>query len=1267
MTFIKLSRFLTLFAIICASHIAYAAVIAEQDVKDTMLTQTGNPRQDFAPGILSGELNSITLSLAEIASPQANRVGFLVVCFDDFPLYNRYCSGEGETPYLYSNLQSIKGGQKDYTITFPPGFVFNPAHAYVFILTGDETLWGVSIFGSRDNVHNGDVARNLYLNNGFLSPYNEVGDLAFTIRTTASEPTLANFTQDSPEGTLLTSSTIHWSGTLTDPNNQQVKLETEIRSVNEPFNETETDKMLSSDFVSSGGVATITSSNLPNGHYHVRARTVSIDGRKSLWQELGIEGNTDFIKGNIGLEKTFGNGRCFPSSGNYGNFGMQNGFQKHGEIFSIPDIDILKSITIGFASSTQGNLLAIGNNTDGVKMSLRKYADINQVIAESNIISAENIPVINVGQSTTQAFLFDGIKLNPNERYVFLLERTGSYSDDNRYMNRAYTSFIPDCAFRGDAHYIMTASASNYLPDNHDPLATTDAMGFQINYVTAPPSSTLPVDVPCTQNCVSNVLFLPGIMGSRLVDATGEVRWLSEDDTEADFIRMNPDGTSALPDIVAKDATDTADFQQVGTNIYKSFLNEMKEWEEDYHITATTTPYDWRLDYDTVVNNGRTLPNGNISYLVSPEAGHDPYILETLKTLAANSPTGKVTIIGHSQGGLIAKALMQKIGATTTAELIDKVILVATPQLGTPKAVGGLLNGFDTGILGAISAKKARQLAQNFPSAYNLLPSQNYFTYVQDPVITVSSSTLHSWSSIYGDTIHSISGMDNFMADIPNLRIKPAYSDLKNPEIVDATKLLRAHDVHASLDSWTSPEGVQLTTIAGWGMETLSGIAYRNIPHTVCSGAEDPVYHCWTEYEFSYDPQTVIDGDGTVVEPSALWGTGINDTRRYWVNLPVYNKENLLEASPKGRDHKNILEVPTLRTLIKNVLVGTTTQLQYISTSAPAGTTTDPRLHFTLHSPLTLGFKDTLGNYTGSTATSTLSNIPGVTYERYGEVQWLSIPKELAGQLILQGTGTGSFTLDAEEVNGNEILSTTSFEGIPSSTSTMVTMDIIPTQSVTASSTLLIDHNGDGTIDLTLEAKENAVVTPTPPVPTDTTAPEALITFSTTTNAISIQGIDESGTTTLSATTAFPVLKKNQKQYNGIATTTVTIKDVAGNTTLLTYTEKLPSPERRDIINFISITYNGATSSIPSTLRYKWNTKPDGAYKLFATYFATSTMVIESHFRPKKNITVIMQKPIDDDDMDTDDDVDTRPVKTKLTGLIIPTIITNRAKLNVSY
>jgi len=44
-----------------------------------------------------------------------------------------------------------------------------------------------------------------------------------------------------------------------------------------------------------------------------------------------------------------------------------------------------------------------------------------------------------------------------------------------------------------------------------------------------------------------------------------------------------------------------------------------------------------------------------------------------------------------------------------------------------------------------------------------------------------------------------------------------------------------------------------------------------------------------------------------------------------------------------------------------------------------------------------------------------------------------------------------------------------------------------------------------------------------------------------------------------------------------------------------------------------------------------------------------------------------MQKPVEDDDQETDDEVDNRPVKTKLSGFIIPSVVTKQGKVNVSY
>jgi len=763
-----------------------------------------------------------------------------------------------------------------------------------------------------------------------------------------------------------------------------------------------------------------------------------------------------------------------------------------------------------------------------------------------------------------------------------------------------------------------------------------------------------PVEQGCAIDCNDNVLFLPGIEASRLYDTDNGEKRLWEPDSDADALQlsMTPTGGSTREDIHTRDVLDEAFVPGVGPNIYKSFIAEMNALKSKNKIADwTAAPYDWRLSLDQILNSG-TQTGNNISYLTATDT---PYIIQQLKHLAATSRTGKVTIIAHSNGGLVAKALMAKLGATTTAQLIDKVIFVAVPQTGTPAAIGALLHGEDQSIPFHLSAAAARSISQNMPSVYNLLPSSNYFTYVDDPVVTFDPATLPAWASQYGDTIHSSERLRTFITD--TTRPNPSYGDLTTPEVNNAQLFDDAQTAHALLDSWTPPDGVQVIQIAGWGNETLSGLAYRKV-RTCFPGTTS----C-TSYQLTFNPRHVIDGDGTVIAPSALWTNGTTSTR-YWVDLPKYNKEHRIEATPLGRKHRDILEVPHIRTLITDTLIGTTTQMlpQYIFTSQPSPSESDTRLRFTLHSPLTLGFIDTIGNYTGATATSTMFDVPGVVYERYGDVQWISIPADMAGQLVMHGATSGSFTLDAEQTNGDTVISTTSFEGIPSATSTIATLDINPAQSVTASSTLSVDRDGDGTTDLILRAKENAVVI------ADTTPPEIQIIFATSTNAITFSGVDDMGTTAISATTTYPELKKNQKEYKGIATTTVTMRDEAGNTTILVYIEKLSLPARRDTITLQALAYNGATTTIASTsISHKWRTNKDGSYKLFASHLRTAATSTESHYRPKKDTTVIMTKPRDLDDGDSDDDVDSRPTKQKFPGMIIPSMVTDKGAITIHF
>jgi len=707
-------------------------------------------------------------------------------------------------------------------------------------------------------------------------------------------------------------------------------------------------------------------------------------------------------------------------------------------------------------------------------------------------------------------------------------------------------------------------------------------------------------------------MFLPGIEASELYASGSPFEnhiWLPNSPFNQDVPSLDLTNSAAANNVYTKEKDVLGNAYGV-YGVYDSFVNQMNNLATGANPLMNAwepIAYDWRLDYNQLLTQGNDV-NGNIYYRGTNATTSTPYIIQELKKLAASSRTGKVTIIAHSNGGLLAKALIQYLGTTTAQQLVDKVVMVATPQLGTPETIVTILHGADQALPFEVfpivfNNADARYLSLSTPVSYNLLPSQQYQNNALQPLISIDPASLPDWVQKYGSVIVNSQKLRSFLTDTS--RGASSYSDIATPAIASTSLFDSAAATHSQLDNWTPPQGIKLITIAGWGNPTTSSINYEKLPWYQCafvtltSGITTPS-NCSATTRITYTPQSIVDGDGTVVDTSAEWANGTSSTR-YWVDLNAINKVfGVSKPSFLSTKHADIFQVSQLRTLLVNLLANSSTSTlpQYISNSRPVYTGTDPRLYFFLHSPLTLGFVDSSGNYTGSTATTSIFNVPGVDYERIGEVQWLSVPKSLAGQVALHATGTGSFTLDVQNVNGNNILATTSFVGIPNATSTIATLAIDPSVSPTASSNLKVDFNGDGIIDTTLHSKDGGVVLP------DFVPPEAIISVSTSTKDISVLGIDDVSSTTTVNKTA----------------TTTTITDQSGNATTLyfnkTYTNNLLTYARLTGIN-----YGTATIALPTSFLYVWNTSKT---LVSQTVVADNIFAIEALYNKVTNKTTII-------------------------------------------
>ena len=801
---------------------------------------------------------------------------------------------------------------------------------------------------------------------------------------------------------------------------------------------------------------------------------------------------------------------------------------------------------------------------------------------------------------------------------------------------------------------------------------------------------------------VSNVLFLPGIEASELYTTKllGENRvWLPNSLVGGDAPYLDMADPSMDDGIYAKERGIVGAAYGV-YDVYAPFVTQMNQMVATGTIAEwEPVAYDWRLDYEDLLTSGNDI-NGNIYYRGSNAATSTPYIVQELERLAATSKnTGKVTIIAHSNGGLLAKALLTH---PEYAQYVDKLILVASPQLGTPQAIGALLHGFDQGLPAPffqlfMSDADARYLAQSMPMAYNLLPSAAYLGSASVPVVSFDTATLSDWASKYGSSISTLSALGTFLSDASRPIPYNAtfdYHDTAIPLVASSTLFTNAGQVHNELDNWTPPADIKVITIAGWGNATVSGIEYEKLPFTQCILGSAPG-DCDIFTRLAYRPTFVVDGDGTVIDESAQWDKG-GGAEKYWVNMRSFNAD-LAPVLPYS--HANILATKPAQDLIESLLTNSTTTIpQYVTTDRPSYSGSDPRLFFVAHSPVTLGFTDSSGNYTGATASSVEFSIPSVDYQRFGEVQWLSVPKSMAGQVVMRGTGAGSFALDIQEQQGNTVVATTTFAAIPSATSTVATFAINPAVDPTASGTLEVDYDGDGQVDSSFEAKQGEMVLPV----FDSTPPEAIIGFSTTTNAIEISGVDETSSTTVSSTA-----------------TSTTITDQAGNwLTISTGGEKpgrgngshndlpLPwaespafnwsrsvsrdfaqgnnwgAPDWQDLVpgnkfglghdfgpgtatlTIRSLSYStGTTTSEAATLRYFWNTNKKGEYTTFISSIKTPTGHMIAIYIPSLDKTFIVAGSPKDDDEDLSTKAATLLIRKKIrayNGLYIPNVRTER-------
>ncbi|MDP1625329.1 MAG: hypothetical protein Q8L64_06250 [bacterium] len=543
-------------------------------------------------------------------------------------------------------------------------------------------------------------------------------------------------------------------------------------------------------------------------------------------------------------------------------------------------------------------------------------------------------------------------------------------------------------------------------------------------------ATVLPFLTDGAPTCCSSILFLPGLKASRLYvsdDGNENRLWEPNRNKDVEKLYLDEFGNS-IEDVyvLPQDVIAEVFLNNSGPNIYRSFLSDMESMQESGKIERWEAfAYDWRLDPRSLVSNE------------SPGS-----LVDTIRSMASSSYTGRVGIVAHSNGGIVAKILTDYLQTKSKESLIDRILFVAVPQIGTPQAIGSLLHGFAEGIPLLASTAASRALGQNMSSAYNLLPSQRYMELDERPLISISTSSSHAsvvnLRQIFGNSISTLGEIYGFFAGSDE-RSAPDARNLNSPSILNSNLIQKAAETHAYFDDWVVPPVINLIQIAGWGRETVTGIKYQD---------------GWSYGRriFGYKPMFSTDGDGTVMLHSALAMPAFANVSQYTFDLEASGR-----GLAKNRYHADILEVPEVRNLIKNVL------------SAPAYSGMDP-FDDAPYLPETLVDKREIYLYSDTHALEVEEGVDADA-RQFGSVWYVSLPEPEA----IKRTGliriVKDSSVDVDEIPDNDgqeyqhisvDIDGYMFTDIAMASSTVVDIDFGDTYSPPA---LLVDMEGDGIID----------------------------------------------------------------------------------------------------------------------------------------------------------------------------------------------------------
>ena len=348
------------------------------------------------------------------------------------------------------------------------------------------------------------------------------------------------------------------------------------------------------------------------------------------------------------------------------------------------------------------------------------------------------------------------------------------------------------------------------------------------------------------------VIVIPGILGSKLVDQNGTLIWGAFSGGSANPSRDEVARKVALPmahgvplgelqDTVRHDgALDHARLSVFGLPVqsqaYAQILATLgvggyrdqqlaESGAVDYgsdHYTCYQFAYDWRRD---------NVENARLLYRFIQD--RKVYVQQRQAEEFGGKPEDyDVTfdVVAHSMGGLLLRYMMRfgdqdlpTDGSTPEvtwagADLVDKAVLVGTPNAGTPKALMDLTRGVKfSPFHGAYSPA----ILSSMPSIYQLLPRDHH----RSVALPNSQDSLFDpavWQR-YGWGLADSGRDDQLKVLLPDLPDAAARAKVARDHLSKC--LARAKAFHQALDQQaTVPDGLRISLFLGDGQSTVTHV-----------------------------------------------------------------------------------------------------------------------------------------------------------------------------------------------------------------------------------------------------------------------------------------------------------------------------------------------------------------------------------------------------------------------------------------------------------